>query len=117
LAKSSQPAEASEEHPPATAGSTADPIDTPKTVTANWISPERRRDEYFHFQDGGNVKKKIPPVLVRVVAFKSPGPKWHIVGEPTERAKAAIILAGEWKSGNLARIVPIKKATTASKAS
>ncbi|MEH2517384.1 hypothetical protein V1279_002957 [Bradyrhizobium sp. AZCC 1610] len=63
------------------------------------------------------MKKKIQAALVRVVAFKAPGPKWHIVGEPIERAKAVLVIAAEWKSGNMARIVSQTKPPAASKAS
>jgi hypothetical protein len=54
------------------------------------------------------VKKKITSALVRVVSFKKPGPKWHLVGEPVERPKAASVIAAEWKAGNLARIVSVR---------
>ena len=53
------------------------------------------------------MKKKIASALVSVVAFKKPGPKWHLVGDPVERPKAVLVVEGEWKSGNLARIVPV----------
>ncbi|GAB9152542.1 hypothetical protein ACFLEY_22110 [Bradyrhizobium sp. YCK136] len=61
------------------------------------------------------MRKKAAAALVQVIAFKSPGPKWHPVGEPTERPKAVLILAAEWRAKHLARIIPIK--TASSKAS
>lgn len=54
------------------------------------------------------MNKKSQPSLVQVIAFKSPGPKWHAVGDPVERSQAVMIVAGEWKSHHLARIVPAK---------
>lgn len=61
--------------------------------------------------------KKPQTAKVRVIAFKPPGPKWHPVGEPTDRATAVPIIAKEWGSGHLARIVANANAKAAAKAS
>jgi hypothetical protein len=53
------------------------------------------------------VKRKIVAALFRVLAFKTPGPKWHTVGEPLERENAVRIIAAEWKAGHVARLVPV----------
>lgn len=52
------------------------------------------------------MKKKIAAALVRVIAFKDPGPKWHTVADDVERPEAVRLVATEWKTGNLARLVP-----------
>ena len=54
------------------------------------------------------MKKKIASALVSVIAFKKPGPKWQLLGEPVERPQAVRMVAGEWKAGNLARIIPVR---------
>jgi hypothetical protein len=54
------------------------------------------------------VKKKIASALVSVIAFKKPGPKWQLIGDPVERPKAVLMVAHEWQAGNLARIVPMR---------
>ena len=76
--------------------STVGKIDTTKTASTTYISSE------------GKYMAKNNPALVQVVAFKPPGPKWHKVGKPVERSKAVALIASEWKSHHLAKLVPPK---------
>lgn len=52
-------------------------------------------------------------VLFFVLALTPPGPKWRKISDPVPREEAAIVVAGEWKQGHLARAVPEKKQAAA----
>lgn len=52
------------------------------------------------------MSNKPQAAKVRVVSFQPP--KWQPVGEPTDRSGAVPLIAGEWRQGRLARIVPVK---------